>query len=230
MIPKFPTTIAEAKIYQESIAKKIMLSDNFSKSSIIGAFDIAYKGDMAFAAGVIYDCSTKSIIEEKAINNKVEFPYVPSYLFLREVPHFLTLLKKIVNIPDIMIIDGHGIAHPRTAGSATIFGIITDIPSIGVAKKPMKFFSYKETNQDNLDEVYLNQNRVGFRYRFEKNWNPIYISPGHKISFESSYNITESLLTSKFKLPIPQQSAHLLAARYKESTSQDNFELTNYPK
>ncbi|MCE7742483.1 MAG: endonuclease V [Candidatus Heimdallarchaeota archaeon] len=217
MIPKFPTTIVEAKIYQEGIAKKIILSDSFLKSSIVGAFDIAYKENTAFAAGVIYDCSTKSVIEEKVISDRVEFPYVPNYLFLREVPHFLTLLDRIVNIPDIMIIDGHGIAHPRTAGSASIFGIIANIPSIGVAKKPMKFFSYKETNQDNLDEVYLNQNRVGFRYKFEKKWNPIYISPGHKISFESSYNITKGLLTSKHKLPIPQQLAHLLAAKYKKT-------------
>ncbi len=214
---EFPTTTVEAKKFQERIVEDIILSDSFSKSTIVGAFDIAYKEDTAFAAGVIYDSIAKSVIEQQTISARVEFPYIPGYLFLREVPHFLTLLNKVDNIPDIMIIDGHGIAHPRSAGSATIFGIMTDIPSIGVAKKPMRYFKYNKTNLNHLDSISIKHNQVGFRHNFEKKWNPIYISPGHKISLDSSYNIVEGLLTSRFKLPIPQQLAHLLAASFKKN-------------
>ena len=192
---KFPTSIEEAKKFQLKIREKIVLNNGFSKANIIGACDIAYKQGKAFAASIIYDCEKHKIIEERTIATKVQFPYIPGYLFLRETPPLLVLLEKITNIPDIMIIDGHGIAHPRTAGSATIFGILTGIPSIGVAKKPMKNFEYKPTKQANRDFIILNKEIVGFRHRFDKKWNPIYISPGNKISLDSSYNIIKGLLT-----------------------------------
>ena len=216
MTTKFPSTFSEAKVFQEKIAKKAILADSFSKTDIIGSFDVAYKKDIAYAAGVIFDTITESVIEERAIKEKVGFPYVPGYLFLREVPHFLSLVDRLSNVPDVMIIDGHGIAHPRSTGSATIFGIMSDIPSIGVAKKPMKYFEFRRTEQSNLDEVYLNEKLVGYKHGFMKKWNPIFISPGHKISINTSYKIVKGLLTSKYKLPIPQQSAHLLAAKSKE--------------
>ena len=216
---EFPTTIPEAREFQKELSKEIILADSFATSDIIGAFDIAYKADIAFAACVLYDISKRTIIEEKTIKAKVEFPYVPGYLFMREVPHFLVLLDKLETKPDITIIDGHGIAHPKTAGSATIFGVMTDTPSIGVAKKPMKNFNYKKTKTEHLEIILLNKQQVGFRHSFERRWNPIYISPGHKISIETSYLIVSQLLTDKYKLPIPQQSAHLLAAKSKTPNS-----------
>lgn len=214
---EFPTSISEAKLFQERVSRNVILSDCFSNCSIIASFDIAYKSDTAFAAGVIYDTESETVIEEKTVDGKVEFPYIPGYLFLREVPHFLTLFNKIENIPDIIIIDGHGIAHPRTSGSATVFGLLSDIPSIGVAKKPMKYFEYKETSKNYLDKIYLQNHFVGFRHKFEKKWNPIFISPGHKISIKTSYELIQKLLSSKFKLPLPQHYAHLLAAKFKDS-------------
>ena len=214
---RFPTNIDEAKKFQEIIAEELQLIDNFSKIRIVGGFDIAYKQDIAFAAGILYDCENHLIIEKATSKEKVKFPYIPTFLFLREVPPFLSLLEKFNTIPDIIIVDGHGIAHPRTAGSATVFGVISDIPSIGVAKKPLKFFCYEKTNQSNVDKIFLYQKHVGYRYSFSNQWNPIYISPGNKISIESSYKIVKFLLTSNFKLPIPQQYAHLLAAEFKKN-------------
>ncbi len=219
MTRKFPTNIKEARKYQEILAEKVLLTDDFSEIKTVGAFDIAYKKNNAFAAGIIYDFRERKIIEETTVKETVKFPYIPTYLFLREVPSFLSLFDKLSVIPDVIIIDGHGIAHPRVAGSATIFGVITDMPTIGVAKKPLKSFTYKDTNQSNLDKIYLYQKHVGFRQRFTKKWNPIYISPGNKISFESSYNVIKELRSNNFKLPIPQQYAHLLAAKFKESST-----------
>jgi len=216
---KFPTSIEGAKEYQREIVKHIILSDSFSNTNIIGAFDIAYKGEEAFAACVIYDSSLQTIIEQKTIKARIEFPYIPGYLFLREVPHFLKLLEKIEKIPEIAIVDGQGIAHPRSAGSATIFGLITGIPTIGVAKKPMRYFTYRKIKNKNLEEIYLHEKKVGFRHSFVKKWNPIYISPGHKISPETAYKIVKNLLTEKYKLPIPQYLAHNLAAEYKRKFS-----------
>ena len=214
---KFPNNILEAKEYQKEIIKKISLIDSFSKSNIVGSFDVAYKREYAFAACVVYDWNSETVIEEKTLRAKVDFPYIPGYLFLREVPHFLSLLNQIRTIPEIIIIDGHGIAHPRFAGSATVFGVISQIPTIGVAKKPMRYFKYKQTKTKKLEEVYLNEKHVGYRLGFEKKWNPIYVSPGHKISHKTAYLVVKSLQTNKYKLPIPQQLAHCLAAKYKNT-------------
>ena len=217
MISDFPQTILEAKIFQDRIAKNTILEDQFSKIKTIGAFDISYKDDKAFAAGIIIDSITEEVLDEKVIVSKIPFPYVPTYLFLREVPSFISLLSEISIKPDLILIDGHGIAHPKNTGSATVFGVLTEIPSIGVAKKPLKFFNYKQTELEFLKQVILNKNFVGYRYQPKTSWNPVFISPGNKVSVKSSFTLVQNLFKKSFKLPFPLHKAHNLATEFRKS-------------
>jgi len=119
--------------------------------------------------------------------------------------------------PDLILIDGHGIAHPKNTGSATVFGVLTEIPSIGVAKKPLKFFNYKQTELEFLKQVILNKNFVGYRYQPKTSWNPVFISPGNKVSVKSSFTLVQNLFKKSFKLPFPLHKAHNLATEFRKS-------------
>jgi deoxyribonuclease V len=218
MTSDFPQTIQEAQIFQDKIAKKVIIEDTFSKIETVGAFDISYKEDKAFTAGVIINSKSEEVLEEKVIVSKIPFPYVPTYLFLKEVPSFISLFSEISIKPDLVLIDGHGIAHPKNTGSASVFGVLVNIPSIGVAKKPLKYFNYVQTNVDSLDQVILNDKLVGYRYQPKHRWNPIFISPGHKVSVKSSFTLIKDFFKSRFKLPFPSHRAHCLATEYRKSS------------
>ncbi len=217
MTSDFPQTILDAQIFQEKIAKKVILEDKYSKIKKIGAFDIAYKEGNAFTAGIVIDYESEEILEEKVIVSKVPFPYVPTYLFLREVPSFISLFSEISIKPDLVLIDGHGIAHPKNTGSATVFGVTAKIPSIGVAKKPLRFFKYKQTENEFLKQIILKEKFVGFRYQPKTKWNPVFISPGHNVSVKSSFKLIQNLFKNQFKLPLPLHKAHNLATEFRKA-------------
>ncbi|MCG3217227.1 MAG: endonuclease V [Candidatus Heimdallarchaeota archaeon] len=212
---KFPTNLVEAREFQKSIAVKVSLKDTVRKIKRIGALDVAYKGDIGYAAGVIYDLEEKEIIEKQTFSERVTSPYIPTFLFLREVPLFLNLVKKFTNDPDIVFIDGHGIAHPQTAGSATVFGVLWDKSTIGIAKKPLRPFSYEKTKTKNMDRIFIKDRLVGIRYKVRKDWNPIYISPGNRVSVNTSFEIVKRNMTEKYKLPYPSQVAHAFSLEAK---------------
>ncbi|MHA1407070.1 MAG: endonuclease V [Candidatus Heimdallarchaeaceae archaeon] len=220
MALKFPQNLKEARQYQKNLIEKIDLNDRFSRIDKVGGLDVAYKEGRAYAAGVIYDIKTEKVYEKKSVIDKVTVPYVPTFLFLREVPTFLKVLKKLQITPDIFLVDGHGIAHPYYAGSATVFSMTTGIPTIGVAKKPLRTFTYEPTQKPQVDIIYVKGRKVGFRYKTNPRWNPIYISPGNKISLSSALSIVDSLLDTKHKLPNPLYLAHKAAEESKHTEFQ----------
>lgn len=211
----FPSNLTDAREFQRKIAKKIILKDAVPDIKLVGALDVAYKERMGFAAGIVYDIVEKQIIEKKIFSDLVLFPYIPTFLFLREVPLFLKLIELFNCEPDIFLIDGHGIAHPKFAGSATVFSVLCDKPAIGIAKKPLKPFRYQDTADDTIQKIIVNEKLVGIRYKPNKNWKPIFISPGNKISIDTSFELVKATLTQKQKLPYPLHVAHLAAAEAK---------------
>ena len=213
----FPSNLADAREFQRKIAEKIILKDAVQDIKLVGALDVAYKERMGFAAGIIYDIIDNRIVEKKVFSDIVLFPYIPTFLFLREVPHFLKLIELFDCEPDIFFIDGHGIAHPKFAGSATIFSVLSDKPAIGIAKKPLRPFRYEDTTDDTTKRIFVNEKQVGIRYKPNINWKPIFISPGSKISIETSFELVKATLTQKQKLPYPLHIAHLTAAEAKQA-------------
>jgi deoxyribonuclease V len=193
---------------QIQISKKIHLKDGFKKIDTIAGIDIAYpknEFEQACGACVIMDYKTKEILEKKTIFWETSFPYISTYLFYREFP----LIRELVNIlkidPTVFMFDGNGILHPYGIGLATQAGIVLNVPSIGIAKRLL----YGDIQGNN---VIINNVKKGFTfYSSKKIKRPIYVSPGHKISFESSIKIVKNL--SKYKIPEPLRQAHLLAKK-----------------
>ncbi|MHA1952987.1 MAG: endonuclease V [Candidatus Heimdallarchaeaceae archaeon] len=211
----FPEDLSDAREFQKRIAEKAVIKDSLKKISKVGALDVAYKGKQGYVAGIIFDVEKKEVIEKRTLKDDTTFPYIPTFLFLREVPFFLKILPKFSNMPDLFLIDGHGIAHPYFAGSATIFGVLANQAAIGVAKKPLRYFSYSPSENKKTKYIKVKERDVGIQYKSNEKWNPIYISPGNKISISTSFRVVKQIMSSKYKIPIPLHLAHLAAAESK---------------
>jgi len=149
------------------------------------ALDVAYKDDLAFCAAVLYDLKQEKVLKELLVKERVEFPYIPGLLFLREAPIMLEAIEKIDRDYDLILVDGHGLAHPRKAGLATIIGILTGKPTIGIAKS----FLYGEIKDS---YIFVDQQKVGIKF------GKYYASIGSNIDIESLENFLKSI---NFKYP-----------------------------
>ena len=206
----FKTEFPLKKLRQEQIklSKKIGLKNGFKKIDTVAGIDIAYpKNEIEHACGacVVMDYKTKKIIEKKTISWETGFPYISTYLFYREFPVIRELVNIIKSEPTVFMFDGNGILHPYGIGLATQAGINLNKPSIGVAKR-LLYGAVKGNN------VKINDVKKGITfYSSEKIKRPIYVSPGHKISFEATLKIVKHF--SKFKIPEPLRQAHILAKK-----------------
>lgn len=202
--------IEKAKSLQKFLASKIILEDKIEKIDLIGGADTSYseKEKKILGVIVILDFRTLNIVEISFDFSNEVFPYMPTFLSFREGLVIINSWKKLKNKPDIMIIDGQGYAHPRNLGIASHIGVILDIPTIGCAKKPLVgMFKEPGLNKGDWEPIYYKNKKVGIVLRTKENTKPLFISPGHKISFETAMHII--LKTSiKYRLPEPIRFAH----------------------
>jgi deoxyribonuclease V len=181
---------------QECLSKLVEFK-KVEKIEMVLALDVAYKDNLAFCAAVLYDLKREKVLKELIIKEKVNFPYIPGLLFLREAPIMLEAIEKVDREYDLILVDGHGLAHPRKAGLATIIGILTSKPTIGIAKS----FLYGEL-KDNY--IFVEGKKVGIK--FEK----YYASIGSNIDIVSLENFIKSI---GFKYPEALKVADELSKR-----------------
>jgi len=196
---------------QERIAKKVILKDKFHKPiKNISGFDLAFFNDNAIVTGVVLDYKSLKVKEIKIIKTEVSLPYIPTFLTFREGPPIKKVYKKLKIKPDVLMINGQGICHPLFCGIASHVGVLLDKPSIGVAqsrlvgkyKKPIKVGDYSSIKYRNKKVVYA--------YKSKENCKPILISPGHRVSVNSSLKITKNCVKNH-KLPEPISLAHTIS-------------------
>lgn len=203
---KYP--LKQLRREQIELSKNVILQDNFSEIETVAGIDVAYPNnefEEALGACVIMDYKTREIIEEETVSAKTEFPYISTYLAYRELPVIKELFKKLKTKPTIFMFDGNGVMHPYNFGLASHAGVTLDIASIGVAKSLL----YGKITKD---VVYFNGKKRGYAYfPSKKVKNPIYVSPGHRVSFETSLDIVKHF--SGYKIPEPLRKAHILAKK-----------------
>jgi deoxyribonuclease V len=178
---------ASIKFYfelQKALSKLVEVK-KIEKIEKVLALDVAYKDDLAFCAAVIYDLRQEKVLKELVVKDKVDFPYIPGLLFLREAPIMLEAIEKIDREYDLILVDGQGLAHPRKAGLATIIGILTKKPTIGIAKS----FLYGEIKDD---YILVDGEKVGIKF------GKYYASIGSNIDIESLENFLKLI---DFKYP-----------------------------
>lgn len=189
------------------------------KASIrwIAGADAAFPkdGKTCVAAVVLWDLENQVVLEEHVAARKLIFPYIPGLLSFREAPAVLAALRKLSRAPDIVMLDGQGLAHPRRFGLACHIGVICDLATIGCAKSRLTG-SFKEpgvrrgsqTSLVDADQV------IGTVLRTRTGVKPVYVSAGHKIDLHGAAKIVlDSAL--RYRLPEPTRLADRLVAAAK---------------
>jgi deoxyribonuclease V len=203
-------SIEEAIRIQESLRDRIILKNRSLKVRSIGGGDVAYSknANRLFGAIVVLSFPHMEILDAATSDGKVPFPYIPSLLSFREGPILIKTFKKLKIRPDVMIYDGHGIAHPRGMGLASHMGLWLDLPSIGCAKTPLlSGFISPGPSKGNLEWIRKDGEKVGAVLRTKDKVKPLFVSPGHRIDLMTSIQlILESC--RGFRIPEPLRKAH----------------------
>ncbi|MCK4491055.1 MAG: deoxyribonuclease V, partial [Candidatus Altiarchaeales archaeon] len=183
----------------------------------VGGADQAFPGrDRVLSCVVTLSYPDMRLMERSFSCLDMDFPYIPGLLTFREGPSIIEAYKKLGSKPDILIIDGHGIAHPWGIGIAAHVGVLLDTPTIGVAKKRL-VGDFKAPQKVGVYMPLTYQGEVvGAVLKSKEGCNPIFISPGNRISLETSIEVVKNCLRGH-KLPEPTRLAHKLVNEEKNN-------------
>jgi deoxyribonuclease V len=194
---------------QNEFAKKVITHDYLNNNNIrnVCGIDVSYKDINAFCSAVMVNKNTLEIIEIVNEKSIVKFSYISGLFMLREAKPLLKTLRLLKNTFDLVLIDGHGILHPRKCGLASYIGIMIDKPTIGVAKSLLCGSILKNN--------YVEYNKTILGYRISKNDKKnIYVSVGHKISLETAIDIIKKLTKKSEFIPEPLRIADINSKKY----------------
>ena len=221
-------TPKEAREIQEELRKQVILSPLEDCRLVAGA-DISFNKyePTVYAGIVVLDIETLQAVAHSLAVTEVYFPYVPGLLSFREIPALLQAWQLLELKPDVLMADGHGIAHPRRLGIATHFGMAIDTPTIGLAKKKL-IGQYEEPDSEagSYKPLLQGKDTLGFVYRTKNKVKPVYISPGYKTDLESALSILRKT-AGKYRIPEPTRQAHLLVNQLRRGEIKEGFRL--YP-
>lgn len=213
----WPATVAEARLLQDELAARVRIQQLPRTPLTVCGVDAAFAGDRVFAAASLLDFCSLALLEEATAVLPVTFPYVPGYLSFREGPAIMAALQKLSRRPDLLIVDGQGIAHPRRLGIASFLGVLLDMPTIGCAKSRL-VGEYDEPapKRGSWSPLIHKRETVGAVLRTRDRVRPVFVSPGHLITLEESIEIVLRAAV-KYRLPEPQRAADHLAGRAKRN-------------
>ena len=223
--------LAEAKEIQNELRDKINLDPLISPITTIAGADISLNrfSEIIFAGIVVLRYSDLQPIAYSMVESRTSFPYIPGFLAFREVPALFQALEQMTVKPDVIMVDGHGIAHPRRMGIAAHFGAMTGTVTMGCAKNIL-FGKWQEPGiqKGDFSPIMTKEEIIGYAYRSKFKTNPVFVSPGNKMSLQDSLNIMQRC-SGSYRLPEPTRRAHdfvnlfrtgKLEAGYHELTTQ----------
>jgi deoxyribonuclease V len=216
---------------QQQLAKQLIIPNEdhkFKSDDLIFSLDIQYQNNIAFV-GLDIQTYAGEIIGAYVTKTSVDMEYIPQFFCFREGPPLLKiidLVQKQFNLnPDLLIVDGHGIAHPRRFGVACWLGVQTNLPVIGCAKRSLLPY------QGNLGEkrgsclsVLLQQEVVGKVLRTQDNVKPVFVSIGNKINLNTAVNVILQL-SSKYRICEPLRRADQIARAYAKNVNLINVSI-----
>jgi len=206
-------SVARAREIQLSLAKMVVTENKVINPRLVAGIDISSPDAQGVASGavVVLRYPEFSIVEVKVVEGKITFPYIPGLLSFRESPLILAACEKIGNIPDLILIDGQGIAHPRRMGLASHVGLFLNLPTIGCAKSILcgQHLPVGEEAGSHA-ELLDNGELIGAALRTKSGVRPIYVSVGHKIDLASALQWVIKCCRG-YRLPEPTRLAHIAA-------------------
>jgi deoxyribonuclease V len=204
-------SIDQAVRIQNDLAKKVILHDGIVSPELIAGVDVSIRGaNEATAVAILLDYPGLKVVQTSVVKGTADFPYIPGLLSFREVPLILKACEKLTSAPDLVLVDGQGIAHPRRIGLASHLGLFLNIPTIGCAKSPL-YGKFQEPGSSPGDYSMITDadgNIIGAVLRTRLNVKPLYISVGHKTDLASAIDWVMKCCRG-YRLPEPTRLAHL---------------------
>jgi len=214
-VPVWDGDVAKARALQSALAGRVSLVEDFPEPARIAGVDVGFEEDGAItrAAAVLLDARSLHPLANVVARLPTRMPYIPGLLSFRELPAVLEALAGLPEQPGLVFVDGQGIAHPRGLGIAAHLGVVTGLPTIGVAKTIL-VGTHEPLGEKRGDSVPLmfKGRVVGTVLRSKERVRPLIVSPGHRVSMESAARRVLAGCT-KYRLPEATRWADKLASR-----------------
>ncbi|MDH5526644.1 MAG: endonuclease V [Nitrospirota bacterium] len=209
---RWDVTPSQARAEQERLLPRIDLRPLPGPPHLILGADTSYNRGSNRVAGavVLWDAVARCVVEQHTAVVETRFPYVPGRLAFREAPALMPALAALTRRPDVLVFNGHGIAHPLGIGLAAHLGVVFDLPAMGVAQKRLcGEHAPVGPRVGDRQPLILDGNTVGMVLRTRKGCNPVYISPGHRMTVEDALKVA-NLTNCGYKLSEVVRLAHEL--------------------
>jgi deoxyribonuclease V len=211
MLHRWDLTPTEAITLQKELAGKVDATPLVTACGHVAGADVSYNrfSSTLYAAVLVLRTSDWTVIEEQSGVGEATFPYIPGLLSFREAPIYLELFARLRTRPEVVFVDGQGVAHPRRLGIASLLGLWLRIPTIGCAKTRL-IGEYDAPGPDAGDTAPLRHHGdiIGSVVRTKPRTNPLFISTGHLIDLSSSVRLVLSACRG-YRVPEPTRQAHL---------------------
>jgi deoxyribonuclease V len=212
-------TPAEAFRIQDELRRKLILRPPKKAIRTLAAGDVAYDpgSETTFAAILLFSYPEMEVLAKESAKGIAAFPYIPTLLTFREAPLLLKALSRLPAKPDLLLVDGQGIAHPRSMGIAAHLGVILNLPTIGCAKSRLiGIFDEPGAEKGNVAPLFNLGKRIGTVVRTRTGVKPVFVSPGNRMDMDTSVAIVLSLCRG-YRLPEPQRQAHIYVNQLRQN-------------
>ena len=205
---------AEAIELQKDLRGRVKIQPLGRPVSLVAGCDISFNkfSEVIYAGIVVLRLPDLQIVDEARVITETRFPYVPGLLSFRETPALLKAWEKLGTAPDVVMLDGQGLAHPRRFGIACHFGLLTNTPALGCAKTVLvgKYAEPDEGAGSHSEMVHRGE-IVGAALRTKRRVSPVFVSPGHLIDLPGAVEVTLRCVKgfpekSKYRIPEPRGS------------------------
>ena len=202
--------IKALKQEQLELAKHIVINNKLTKVKLVAGCDVIGTADDTLICCIaLVDYKTLKLVDSVVTTAKAPIKYIPGFLGFREGPIIVNTFISLKQKPDVLLVKGHGIAHPRKMGIASQLGLQLDTPTIGVATKLL-------TGKTKDGKIVIEGKVRGAEVHTKEYAKPIYVSPGHLVSLAKSIEIVKNTTKQPHKLPEPIFIAHKLAKKFKK--------------
>ncbi|MFB7499258.1 endonuclease V [Streptomyces sp. NPDC056161] len=230
----WPVTEEQARAVQDALRGRVVLDEPGPPPGTgrVTGVDVAYDDgrDLVAAAAVTLDAATLEVVAEATAVGPVAFPYVPGLLAFREIPAVLAALDALPGPPGLVVCDGYGLAHPRRFGLASHLGVLTGLPTIGVAKNPFTFaHDDPAPGRGSATPLRAGDEEVGRALRTRDAVKPVFVSVGHRMSLDNACAHTLAI-TAGFRLPETTRRADALCRRALQEATIRHSPTSRYPE